>query len=345
MPAGPNPGLNTGLNHGHRVPRSPSSILFALIFGLSLALVVWWTFFQIQASRELEAASEQLAAGNIDAAAKALGAADAEGLHKLARARWWMFASEGTVFAGILLASGWLYTASVRREANLRRAQDRFLAGATHELKTPLATIVLLLESLRDGRLPAEKRARYLATGLLEAERLERGLNNVLTTAGLRTAKNGPRPQLGDLAADVRQAVEAMQGRALAAEVELHADTPAALPIVRDSAAMQLVLRNLLDNAVKFSTSGGAVHVTLAEHGGTARILVRDAGRGMDPDELAHAFVPFWRGSDDAKGGTGLGLHLVRELTHAQGGTVAAHSDGRGKGSEFTVCLPLRGEA
>ncbi|HEX5053152.1 MAG TPA: HAMP domain-containing sensor histidine kinase [Planctomycetota bacterium] len=327
------------------MPRSPSSILFALILGLSFALVVWWTIFQIHASGDLEAVSARLADGDIVAAANALGASDAAGLQHLARARFWMFASEGTVFACILLASGWLYVASVRREASLRLAQDRFLAGATHELKTPLATIVLLLESLRDDRLPTEKRMRYLTTGLLEAERLERGLNNVLTAAGLRTAKTIPRPQLGDLAKDVRLAVEAMAARALAAEIDLRAAAPDTMPIVRDGAAMQLVLRNLLDNAVKFSAPGSAVHVTLAEHAGTARIQVRDAGRGMDPDELAHAFAPFWRGTDSATGGTGLGLHLVRELTLAQGGTVQAHSEGRGKGSEFTVCLPLRGQA
>ncbi|MBL9078191.1 MAG: HAMP domain-containing histidine kinase [Planctomycetes bacterium] len=318
-----------------------SSILFLLILSLSLALVIWWTLFQVQASGQLEAAGAALADRDVAAAAQALGATDGLELADVARGRRWMFASEGLVFGLILLASGWLYVASVRREARLRSAQDRFLAAATHELKTPLATIVLLLESLRDGRLPDDKRARYLASGLLEAERLERGLDNVLTAAGLRTTRRAWRPSGGDLVADVRQALETMQPRAQAAQVELAAELPTAAPLRRDAAAVQLVLRNLLDNAIKYSPAGSTVRVVLEALADEVRIRVRDSGRGMDADELAHAFAPFWRGSDLASGGSGLGLHLVRELVLAHGGTVSAHSDGRDRGCEITVRLPV----
>ncbi|HEX6814006.1 MAG TPA: HAMP domain-containing sensor histidine kinase [Planctomycetota bacterium] len=326
------------------MPRSPSSILFALILLLTFSLVVWWTSFQVSASRELEAASERLVAGDIHGASVALGAVDAPDLLALAHRRVAMFASEGIFFAVVLLGLGMLYVASVRREATLRATQDRFLAGATHELKTPLATIVLLLESLQRDRLPADKRERYLATGLLEAERLEHGLNNLLTAAGLQTVKSA-RPQPGDLAADVRAAVDAMRPRALAANITLDAQIPGQLQTVRDGPALQLVLRNLLDNAVKYSPAGGAVQVTLSEQGQEARIVVRDHGRGMSADELDKAFLPFWRGDDHATGGTGLGLHLVRELVLAHGGSVTASSGGRGAGSEFLVRLPLRSHA
>ena len=322
--------------------RRPSSILFASTLLLSIALVVWWTIFQVVASNELAAAGAHLVAGDGDGAAAALGADDADGLADLARRRRAMFASEGAFFGVVLLGLGWLYAASVRREAELRTNQDRFLAAATHELKTPLATITLLLESLRSDRLPQEKRSRYLGNGLLEAERLGRGLDNVLTAAGLRTAPRRTRPQPGDLAADVAEAVAALEPRAQAAEIAIAVDTPTSLPCARDSAAIQLVLRNLLDNAVKYSAAGSTVRVQLAVDGERARIEVRDTGRGMDQDELAHAFDAFWRGSDTASGGTGLGLHLVRELVLAHGGSVHAASDGRDRGSVFTVLLPLR---
>src|SRR5690606_5106588 len=152
------------------------------------------------------------------------------------------------------------------------------------------------------------------------AERLERGLDNVLTAAGLRTARPSWQPQDGDLVADVETAIAATPARALAAEVELVAALPACLPCRRDAAALQLVLRNLLDNAIKYSSPGGIVHVDLEPRDGDAHIRVRDQGRGMDADELAHAFAPFWRGSDRATGGSGLGLHLVRELVLQHGG-------------------------
>ena len=241
----------------------------------------------------------------------------------------------------VLLGCGWLYLGSVRRETALRRNQDRFLAAATHELKTPLATIALLLESLRENRVPPEKHHRYLTNGLLEAERLERGLHNVLTAAGLRSAGKATRPTVGNLAEDVRQAIDAMQARALAAGVELIADTLDSLITSRDVAAIQLVLRNLIDNAIKFSPPDATVQVSLTVHGNEAHIVVRDTGRGLNGEELTHAFEPFFRGDDKSSGGTGLGLHLVHEMVHSHGGSVSAKSMGRDQGSSFTIRLPV----
>lgn len=325
------------------MPRPTSNVLFAVILCLALTLVVWWTSFQVHASGALGDAGERLVAGDVDGAARALGASDARGLTPLSQARRTMFLSEGSVFGAILLLSGWLYLASERREAALQKAQDRFLAAATHELKTPLATIVLLLESLRDDRLPPDKRGRYLANGLQEAERLERGLVNVLTAAGLRTTRRHNAAVPGDLVGDVAQAVESMQARAHAAGVSLEAQLPDVLASTRDPAALQLVLRNLLDNAIKYSPAGSTVTVVLERADDEAIVRIRDQGRGLDADELANAFRPFWRGSDTASGGTGLGLHLVRELVLAHGGSVGVDSAGRDRGAEFTVRLPLPG--
>ena len=323
--------------------RSPN-LLFGLILCLSFALAVWWTLFQWHASDALATAGSHLAQNAPERAARALGADSVADLGELARRRRAMFASEGTFFAIVLLGLGWLYVKSTQREQRLRTAQDRFLAAATHELKTPLATVQLLLESLRDGRVVADKLPRYLETGLLEIERLGRGLDNLLTAAGLRSTQRTLHVQPGDLAADVRTAAAAVQGRALAAAVELHIDAATPLPCDRDPTAMQLILRNLLDNALKYTPAGGQVVVHASADAGAeaARITVTDSGRGMDHNELQHAFAPFWRGSDIASGGTGLGLHLVRQLLREHGGTVTASSAGRDRGSVFTVRLPLR---
>jgi len=322
------------------VLRTRSTLLFALILLLSSALVVWWTAFQLGASAELAAAAQALAAGDVAGAATALGAEDGRSLADLAAARRTMFASEGVFLLLVLGGLAWLWVASVRREHDARSAQDRFLAGATHELKTPLATLVLLLESLRDDRVPTGKRAAWLGNGLREAARLERGLDNVLTAAGLRTTRDLPTPQPGDLAADVRTAVDAMRGRADAGGIVFATDCPDSLPARRDATAVQLVLRNLLDNAIKYSPAGGTVRVRLCADGGDAVLAVADDGRGLDADELGRAFEPFWRGSDAATGGSGLGLHLVRELVAAHGGSVAAASAGRDCGCTFTVRWP-----
>lgn len=321
--------------------RSRSSLLFASILALSFALVAWWTYALVTSGAELAAAGERLAAGDPEGAARELGAGGVADLAAEGERRRRMFASEGAFFAAVMAGLGWLYLAALRREGAAQRTQDRFLAAATHELKTPLATIVLLLDSLRDGRVDADKRARYLAAGLQEAERLGRGLDNVLTAAGLRATRRAAALTPGDLVADVRRAVDALRGRADAGEVAVRVDAPPTLPSRRDETALQLALRNLIDNAVKFSPPCSTVLVTVAREGGDATIVVRDEGRGLDDEERSRLFEPFWRGNDVATGGAGLGLHLVRELVAAHGGTVAAHSDGRDRGACFTVRLPL----
>lgn len=322
--------------------RSSSSLLFGLVLCLSFALLAWWTTFLLLTSGDIADAGERLAAGDTRGAAYALGADDEGQLASLARRRQWMFASEGLFFAVVLVVFGVLYTSSTRRERALLQNRERFLAAATHELKTPLATISLLLESLRDGRVPEAKRERYLSNGLLEAERLERGLHNVLTAGGLRTTGRAMHREPGDLRNDVQQAVEAMRARAQAADVVVRYEAPEApLPARRDAAAWQLVLRNLLDNAIKFSPAGSEVRVTLGQRQHDAVLQVADDGRGMDARELQRAFEPFFSGDDQASGGTGLGLHLVHELVSGHGGEVRAESEGRGRGTTVTVRLPM----
>ncbi len=319
-------------------------LLTACLLLANLALVGWWTWFQVAQATSLQEAGEHLSRGEIDDAARALGATDAKTLPELGAARRRMFLSEGLAFTVVLALAGATVVMLLRRESKLRADQDRFLAGATHELKTPLATIQLLLESLRDDRLPAEKRMRYLQSGLLESQRLENGLTNLLTAAGLRSA--GARRSAksdGDLADDIGRAIDKLQARADAAGVQLRAEPMASLRTVRDPEALQLVLHNLLDNAVKYSTRGGKVQVALGSEPQFAVLTIRDEGMGMDEEALANAFVPFWRGRDSGTGGTGLGLYLVRELVEAHGGSVQAASDGPGKGSTLTVRLPRRG--
>lgn len=330
------------------VPRTASSLLFFATVALALLLVGWWTTFHLWQADELERAGQALLRGDASAVAEALGAQDPAELVVIAHARRRMWISEAVVFGALILTGAALFWWSMLREVRMRQEQDRFLAGATHELKTPLATIQLLLESLRDGRVPAEKQQRWLGSGLLETRRLEHGLTNVLTAAGLRstghstTAALAHRARHGDLADDVREAMAALAPRAEAASVELVCGEVASFETMRDPEGMQLVLRNLLDNAVKYSTHGQRVTVDLSVDGDLARLAVRDAGAGMDAAALAHAFDPFWRGPDPARGGTGLGLHLVRETVRAHGGTVQAASGGPGRGTVIVIELPRR---
>jgi signal transduction histidine kinase len=176
-----------------------------------------------------------------------------------------------------------------------------------------------------------------------EVDRLERGVTNLLTAAGLRQGAGMVRPVDGDLAADARQAVDEFAPRFHAAGVDLRLSAPAQCTLRRDPLALRIVLHNLLDNGLKFSSAGGAVEVAVRSEPGACVVEVSDRGAGMNDEERAHAFEPFYRGGSKAHvGGTGLGLHLVKELVELHGGAVAIASEGPGRGARVTVRLPSR---
>lgn len=330
----------------------PSILAFALIALFAVGQVTWWTIVLTGDAARVEGAARALEIGDVDGATTAMGADSAAGLRELATSRRTMFLAEGIAFLIATTAGAWLYVSAVRRERRTSREHDNFLAAATHELKTPIATLRLGLQSLEaqqhDASAPVDhqhRRQRYLRDMLGELARLEGGLTNILTAAGLRSAPRAQRVVEGDVAEDVRAAVREVEPRAVAAGVALDADGVTPCPGTRDPEAIRIIAHNLLDNAVKHSRSGDRVRVTLAAEGATARLEIEDSGIGFDPAAAARLFEPFYQGADHARGGIGLGLHLVHELTHAHGGSVEAHSDGPGRGARFAVRLPRGLEA
>ncbi|MCC6670979.1 MAG: HAMP domain-containing histidine kinase [Planctomycetes bacterium] len=318
-----------------------SRILFAFVVALCLAQVGWWTYFQFQEARHLEQAARLLQAGETAAAARVLGSDDPGGLAEEARRRRNMFVSEGIALTVLVLVGVVLFYLGMLRERRLREGQERFLTGATHELKTPVATLRLGLESLQDARTPQERRDRYLQAMLQEVDRLEKGVTNVLMAAALHADERHATRSEGDLAADVREALEAFRPRFQAANLELAAPVLEPVRAQRDPVAMRLILNNLLDNALKYTPAQGRIEVSLRAEGREAVLRVTDTGLGLDAEELKRAFQRFYRGTArEHAGGVGLGLFLVRELAEMHGGRVEARSAGRGRGAEFEVRLP-----
>ena len=241
----------------------------------------------------------------------------------------------------VLLGVFLLYRA-LRRESRLRLEQHRFLTGATHRLKTPLATIRLGVESIQAGSMPEEKRERYLQAMLREADRLEQDLTNLLTAGGLESTGTGLRPTRGDIAVDARRAADAMTDRFSTAHVGLDVQIRGPLDVVRDPAAVGLILHNLLDNAVRHSPPQTTVRLRAEPRAGYAEIVVEDEGIGIDPADLPRVFERFYSGrGSEVKGGSGLGLFLVRELVQAHEGSVDIRNRTDRAGTVVTVLLPL----
>jgi signal transduction histidine kinase len=272
-----------------------------------------------------------------------------EQLQAQRRASIRMFAAEGTTFLCILVAGTALILRSVRREMALMRQQANFLSAVTHELKSPLASIRLFIETLELRDPPPEKRARFLANMRGDVDRLEGLVNNILAVARLDSGRFVVHVDRGDLVRDVADVVVALgkdpSQRRLTVELALP-DQP--LYARYDLGVLKTVLRNLLDNAAKYGGADKPVRVAVAQQGTAATIEVRDQGIGLAAEEREKIFGKFYRVGDEMvrqAEGSGLGLYLVRELVRHVGGTVTAESPGAGKGTTFRVTLPMANEA
>jgi signal transduction histidine kinase/ActR/RegA family two-component response regulator len=235
---------------------------------------------------------------------------------------------------------------AARRDAeSANRAKDMFLATLSHEMRTPLNAIVGWLSILRMRR-PSEA---HLAEGLEVIERSTmtqvRLIDEVLDVSRIISGKLRLEITHCDLIDAINAGISAVRPAAEARNITLdvHLDA-AAGPGSCDPTRIQQVVWNLLSNAIKFTPKGGNVHVALDRDQSCSRITVSDNGQGISPEFLPYVFDRFRQADNSARrqfGGLGLGLSLIKHLVEMHGGTVEAHSAGKGHGATFIVRLPI----
>lgn len=242
-----------------------------------------------------------------------------------------------------ILGGGAALLADARRSRREARQRTTFVANVSHELKTPLTSIRLYAELLRDGRVPDESRRRhFLDTMVQEGERLTRLIDNVLDFGRLEQARRRYHPRPVDLAAELRGVLDGERPRLAAAGLELAAELPARFPFATDPDAVRQIVLNLLDNAAKYAAGGGRVRISLAVAGDGARIVVQDCGPGIPPACRERVFRMFERldNSLEGKAGSGLGLGIARNLARGLGGDLVC-ADSPAPGACFVLTLPL----
>ena len=251
----------------------------------------------------------------------------------------------GIVFFAVIITGLVLNTIFIVREIRRNEQHDAFLNAVTHELKTPIASIRLYLETLQTREVTEDKRREFYNIMLADSNRLLHTVEQVLQASGTRERNrllNITEIELGKL---LRDSIEIIRTRYNLDETAITFTNPAdEIKISGDTAELESVFTNLLDNAVKYSGEEIKVLVRLKNGAGEkAEIHIKDNGIGIAPKELKYIFRRFYRVSNmltqKAKG-TGLGLYIVRSIVKKHGGKIFARSNGEGKGSNFIVQLP-----
>jgi signal transduction histidine kinase len=228
------------------------------------------------------------------------------------------------------------------RVTGLLKARRELVASASHELRTPVATVRGYLESAlqRGSELPGALRVD-LEIAEAEVRRLQRLIDDLFTLSRAEAGRLALRLEPASVGEVAQRAVETMAPLAWNQwRVQLVSEIPSPLPpALADAERLQQVLSNLLGNAVRHTPPGGLVAVSVAADHGQVRLEVRDTGEGIAPEDLPRIFDRFYRGRAEAGEGAGLGLAVARELVEAMGGAISVTS-APGEGSCFSVTVP-----
>ena len=217
-------------------------------------------------------------------------------------------------------------------------AKTAIMHAISHDLRTPLTAIGTAAGALREPGLSVEDRAELASVVGTETERLERMVSDLLDLSRIEAGAVNPQTDWCDLNDTIARAAEHV--RRQRSDFPITLDIARDLPLVRaDSAQLERVFTNLIDNAVKFSPTGKPVEVRGISANGRVTIRVLDHGRGIPPAQQSQIFKPFVRGRD-AQQGSGLGLAICRGFVEANGGRIALQSRGR-EGAAFAVSFPV----
>jgi two-component system sensor histidine kinase SenX3 len=252
----------------------------------------------------------------------------------------------GIIFFGLIIAGLVVYTIFLVREIHKNEQQDSFLNAVTHELKTPIASIRLYLETLESRQLSEPQRHDFYRIMLEDTDRLIGTVEQVLKAGEARQASNKKNWQEVDFSGIVLETVDLTRLRHhLPPEALRFGIQPQEKLLLRGNPQeLRTAVFNLVENAIKYSGDKKDIVVdVLTPDIDTVLLQVRDQGVGIPSSELKRIFKRFYRVSNSASGrvkGTGLGLFIVRSIARRHGGEASAQSEGAGRGSTFTLRLP-----
>jgi len=256
----------------------------------------------------------------------------------------------GILFGALLVAGMVIFTIFMVREIRHSAAQDSFLNAVTHELKTPITSIRLYLETLQRHPLADEQRQEFYRIMLSDSERLLGTVNTILKAAESQHRGRYRGRRRLDMATLAAECIAITRVRTPMADdaIALETQQDASFPVIGNEVELQSAVLNLLDNALKYSGELPRIRVSVSiERNSLVTLNVTDNGIGIAEENLKRIFKRFYRvqARSSAKvHGTGLGLFIVRSIARQHGGNAFASSEGSDHGSTFTIQLPLAPE-
>jgi two-component system sensor histidine kinase CiaH len=249
------------------------------------------------------------------------------------------YIGEGSTFLLlILLVAVFVYRAT-KRQILLSHQQQNFMMAVTHELKTPIAVVQLNLETLQKYKLDEAKQQRLISNTLAETERLNTLTNNILITAELESGQHAINKQEINFSGLIKSSIKDFHNRF--SDRVIQEGIGENIFVAGESLLLQMLLNNLLDNALKYSDKETEVKIELKKMNGKAVLKIIDKGEGIADEEKKRIFQKFYRvGSETTRKakGTGLGLYLCKRIVYDHKGTITVH-DNVPKGSIFIVSL------
>jgi len=252
---------------------------------------------------------------------------------------------EGGFFLLALAACITVIGRALRAEARVLQEQDSFLALVSHQFKTPLASLQLSLETMALRPLSAEQSGALIDRMLADLARMEAMVTQILESVRLERGRVDLRREPIEIAGAIARVTSNLEERASRERIVISCDVPRGVHVLADPLAIDVVLRNLLENAIAAVTpvGGGTIRIEARRTNEEVEVTVRDSGVGFRPDDDMRLFEKFTRlhpGGGSSYFGTGLGLFIVRRLMQLAGGRVSAHSEGLGRGAQFVLAWP-----
>ena len=264
-------------------------------------------------------------------------------LHQEELSRHVMIGLEGTVFLLVILAGVWLNYRSLRKLEELKFHQENFLMAVTHELKTPLASILMYLDTLESEKISADQKIAIVPRMKEDVNHLSKLVDNILDAGRFERSGYRLRLEWFDLSKLVSRGLDFLEGAPGSNVSKIDRKIEANVRYYGDRKALMRAIDAIFENSIKYS-AGDNTEIDVEVRAGKKEIHIHiaDNGIGLESRDLGAIFERFYRVGGELAGrseGSGLGLYLCREIIRAHGGEITANSDGLGKGTKFTIKL------